>query len=95
MTRDGFAAARANLFTATTNAARAGAKIAMWSENAAPVLEADRDQLLAEAAALAQREHIYLLVADRVYSTDGPGREETTPTPKSAPRSKPCGAPRR
>lgn len=54
------------LFANTRQAARAGAKIVVWSENAAVLRAEDRPALLAEAAALARQEHIYLNIAENV-----------------------------
>ncbi|BCW91046.1 Apolipoprotein N-acyltransferase [Alphaproteobacteria bacterium SO-S41] len=68
----------AELLASTRRAAQAGAKIVLWSENAATVLAADEPALLAAAAALAKEEQIYLSVADKVYLPEAPyGRDET------------------
>ncbi|WP_328603484.1 hypothetical protein OG943_25730 [Amycolatopsis sp. NBC_00345] len=80
--RDKIAAATApmlaDLFAQTRQAARAGAKIVVWSENAARVVESGQAAFLAEAARLADTEGIYLDVAELVYLPAAPhGRDET------------------
>lgn len=66
------------LFADTRQAAAAGAKIVVWSENAARVSTASEPALLAEAAAVARQEHIYLDIADNVHLPTPPyGRDET------------------
>ena len=54
------------LFADTRQAAQAGAKIVVWSENAAVLVNSDEPAFLAQAAGVARQEHIYLLVADNV-----------------------------
>jgi apolipoprotein N-acyltransferase len=56
-----------DLFARTRRAAQAGAKIVLWSENAAYVSHAGLPALLSQAQSVARQEHIYLLVADNVY----------------------------
>ncbi|MGI6871859.1 nitrilase-related carbon-nitrogen hydrolase [Amycolatopsis sp. 3B14] len=56
-----------DLFARTRNAARAGAKIVVWSENAAYVSHAGLPALLSRAQDIARQERIYLLVADNVH----------------------------
>lgn len=51
------------LLADTRRAARAGAKIVVWSETAAPTSEADKPALLAQIASVAREEHIYLNAA--------------------------------
>lgn len=58
------------LFGNTRRAARAGAKIVVWSENAARISAAGEPSFLSAAQALARQEHIYLLVADNVHTAD-------------------------
>ncbi|GAA1014046.1 apolipoprotein N-acyltransferase [Acrocarpospora pleiomorpha] len=66
------------LFADTREAAASGAKIVFWSENAAKVRAADEPAFLAEAAALARQEGIYLNIAANVYLPDEPyGRDQT------------------
>jgi apolipoprotein N-acyltransferase len=50
----------------TRTAARAGAKVVVWSENAAVLRAEDEPLLLAQASALARQEHIYIDVASNV-----------------------------
>lgn len=54
------------LLANTHLAARAGAKIVLWSENAAPLKKDDIGKLLGVAARVAQQEHIYISVAANV-----------------------------
>ncbi|MDF2896909.1 MAG: hypothetical protein K0Q46_3695 [Rhodococcus erythropolis] len=75
--RPEFTAAQDDLLAETRRAAGAGAKVVFWSENAAPVLDEDYEALLDRAAVVAREEGIYLMVADRVYTPEGPGRDET------------------
>ncbi|MCS7479476.1 nitrilase-related carbon-nitrogen hydrolase [Umezawaea endophytica] len=70
--RPAFEEVTANLLTRTREAARAGAKIVVWSEQAANVLAADEDAFLARAAATAREERIYLQVAVYLYLPDAP-----------------------
>nr|WP_240973304.1 carbon-nitrogen hydrolase family protein [Nonomuraea sp. FMUSA5-5] len=63
-----------DLFARTRRAAQAGAKIVIWSENAAyvshaglPASHAGLPALLTQARSVAHQEHIYLLVADNVH----------------------------
>ena len=66
------------LFAQTQLAARAGAKIVVWSENAARLAEADQKEFLAQAARVAHAENIYLDLAELVYLPAAPyGRDET------------------
>lgn len=51
------------LLADTRRAARAGAKIVVWSETAAPTSEADKPALLAQIATVAHDEQIYLNAA--------------------------------
>ncbi|MCP9971119.1 SDR family oxidoreductase [Actinomadura madurae] len=68
----------AQLFADTRSAARSGAKIVFWSENAQRLRSADEPAFLAKAAELAGQEHIYLSVAANVYLPDAPyGRDQT------------------
>jgi apolipoprotein N-acyltransferase len=53
-------AVAAALLSATADAARAGAQVVVWSETAAPVLEADKPALLQKVSALAREHHIYI-----------------------------------
>lgn len=72
------AAMTGHLFAQTQLAARAGAKIVVWSENAARLVEADQKEFLAQAARLARTENIYLDLAEVVYLPAAPhGRDET------------------
>ena len=64
--RPAFDVVHAELFANTRRAAQAGAKIVVWSENAAVVRDEDVPALLAEAAVVARGEHIYLEVADNI-----------------------------
>lgn len=67
-----------DLFAQTRQAARGGAKIVGWSENAARVLGADHGAFLERASRVADDEDIYLNVADLVYLPDSPhARDET------------------
>ncbi|MBU6530427.1 nitrilase-related carbon-nitrogen hydrolase [Streptomyces mayonensis] len=62
----------------TRQAARAGARIVMWSENSARVRSADEPAFLSRAGALAREEGIYLNVAANVYLPEAPyGRDQT------------------
>lgn len=66
------------LITDTRQAARAGAKIVMWSENSARMRSADEPKFLNRAKALAREEKIYLNVAANVYTPTAPfGRDQT------------------
>ncbi|WP_051793112.1 carbon-nitrogen hydrolase family protein [Amycolatopsis jejuensis] len=66
------------LFADTRQAAQAGAKIVVWSENAARFRAVDEPAFLAEAGALARETGIYLEVAANVYLPDAPyGRDQT------------------
>lgn len=59
-------------------AARSGAKIVFWSENSARMRAEDEPAFLAQAAALAREEGIYLSVAANVYLREAPyGRDQT------------------
>lgn len=70
--RVAFEASNADLLSRTRQAARAGAKIVVWSEQAANVLASDEPAFLADAAAVAREEGIYLQVADLVYLPESP-----------------------
>ncbi|MEO6082494.1 MAG: nitrilase-related carbon-nitrogen hydrolase [Umezawaea sp.] len=70
--RAAFGTANDSLFARTREAARAGAKIVVWSEQAANVLVADEPAFLAEAAATAREERIYLQVAEFRYLEGAP-----------------------
>lgn len=48
------------MLTETRQAARAGAQVVVWSETAAPTLEADKPALLQEVAAVARAEGVYI-----------------------------------
>ncbi|AQZ68218.1 hypothetical protein BKM31_48165 [[Actinomadura] parvosata subsp. kistnae] len=66
------------LFADTREAARAGAKIVFWSENAAKIRAEDEPAFLAEAARLAREQGIYLNLAMNVYLPAAPyGRDQT------------------
>ncbi|MEV0379460.1 nitrilase-related carbon-nitrogen hydrolase [Nonomuraea sp. NPDC050643] len=66
------------LFDDTRKAAQSGAKIVFWSENAAKVRADDEPAFLAEAAALARQQGVYLSVAMNVYLGQAPyGRDQT------------------
>lgn len=66
------------LFDGTRQAARAGAKIVLWSENAARISESNEPAFLAAAQTLARQERVYLNVAVNVYLPTAPyGRDET------------------
>lgn len=56
----------------TRQAARAGAKIVVWSEQTAQVLASDKRAFLADAASIAREEGIYLQVAYNVYLPEAP-----------------------
>jgi apolipoprotein N-acyltransferase len=70
--RAAFGTANDSLFARTREAARAGAKIVVWSEQAANVLVADEPAFLAEASATAREERIYLQVAEFRYLPEAP-----------------------
>lgn len=61
--RAAYAIVQDELFASTRQAARAGAKVVVWSETAATSLEPDTPALLSRAAAVAREEKIYLNVA--------------------------------
>ncbi|MFI6172707.1 nitrilase-related carbon-nitrogen hydrolase [Nocardia sp. NPDC051052] len=66
------------LFADTRQAAGAGAKIVLWSENAARISVPEEPAFLAAAQSLARQEQVYLLVAVNVYLPTAPyGRDET------------------
>jgi apolipoprotein N-acyltransferase len=66
------------LFADTRKAARSGARIVVWSENAARVRSDDEQAFLSEATAVARQEGIYLNVAANIYLPDAPyGRDQT------------------
>jgi apolipoprotein N-acyltransferase len=54
------------LFDNTRRAARAGAKVVVWSENAAALAADGETTLLAQASGVARQERIYLLIADNL-----------------------------
>ncbi|WP_329057972.1 nitrilase-related carbon-nitrogen hydrolase [Amycolatopsis sp. NBC_01480] len=62
------------LFADTRSAARAGAKIVVWSENAARISAAGEATFVARAQDVARQEHIWLDVADNVHLPD-PSRD--------------------
>ncbi|WP_413098883.1 nitrilase-related carbon-nitrogen hydrolase [Streptomyces sp. Inha503] len=67
-----------DLFRQTARAAAAGARIVVWSENAARVADEDHRAYLRQASATADAHDVYLLVADLTYLPDAPhGRDET------------------
>ncbi|MDR7277156.1 nitrilase-related carbon-nitrogen hydrolase [Catenuloplanes atrovinosus] len=67
-----------DLFGQTRTAARGGAKIVMWSENAARVVAADKQSYLDRAARVADEEDVYLLVAELTYLPAAPfGTDQT------------------
>ncbi len=70
--RAAFEENNAELLSETRQAARAGAEIVVWSEQAAHVLASDEPGFLAEAASVAREEGIYLQVADQVYLPEVP-----------------------
>jgi apolipoprotein N-acyltransferase len=59
-----------DLFARSQQEARAGAKIISWSEASARVLEEEMDAMVARAAALAEREQVYLQVSMIVLRRD-------------------------
>ena len=65
--RAAFEASNADLLSRTRQAARAGARIVVWSEQAGNVLVSDKPAYLAKAASVAREEGIYLQVASSVY----------------------------
>ncbi|MBU3065150.1 hypothetical protein KO481_26925 [Nocardia sp. NEAU-G5] len=66
------------LFDDTRRAAQAGAKIVVWSENAARISASQEPAFLADAQAIARQEQVYLDVAANVYLPNPPyGRDET------------------
>ena len=66
------------LFEDTRTAASAGARIVVWSENAARILDADLPEFLEEAGSVAERNGIYLDVAVNVVLPEAPfGRDAT------------------
>ncbi|PGH52153.1 nitrilase-related carbon-nitrogen hydrolase, partial [Streptomyces sp. Ru87] len=67
-----------DLFRQTEQAADGGARIVVWSENAARILDEDHAAYLRRASAVADDNDIYLLVADLTYLPEAPhGRDET------------------
>lgn len=58
-----YASVQDELLANTRKAAQAGAKIVLWSETGAPVLEADKPVLLDKVAALARAEGVYVNAA--------------------------------
>ena len=76
--RAAFDAINEKLLGSTRRAADAGARVVVWSENAAMLLDGDAPEFLSKAASVAREKKIYLEVADNVYSADPPyGRDET------------------
>ncbi|MFJ4659022.1 nitrilase-related carbon-nitrogen hydrolase [Nocardia sp. NPDC088792] len=66
------------LFDDTRRAARSGAKIIVWSENAARISASEEPAFLAAAQNVARQEQVYLDVATNVYLPNPPyGRDET------------------
>lgn len=61
--RPAFALVQDQLFADTRRAARAGAKVVVWSENAAVLRSEDEAALIARAQAVAREEQIYLSIA--------------------------------
>ncbi|NBE98310.1 nitrilase [Nonomuraea sp. KC401] len=61
--RAAFGKVNANLLAMTREAARAGAKIVMWSEQAAGVLAADEQAFLGQVSATARESGVYLQAA--------------------------------
>ncbi|MEV4802618.1 nitrilase-related carbon-nitrogen hydrolase [Nonomuraea sp. NPDC049421] len=61
--RAAFAKANDNLLTRTREAAQAGARIVIWSEQAANLLEGDEEAFLGRVAAVAREQRIYLQAA--------------------------------
>ena len=55
-----YASVQDELLTNTRAAAKAGARIVLWSETGAPVLEADKSALLAKVANVAREERVYV-----------------------------------
>ncbi|MEU8797107.1 nitrilase-related carbon-nitrogen hydrolase [Spirillospora sp. NPDC048819] len=76
--RAGFDLISDQLFADTRTAARAGAKIVFWSENAGRVRSADKPALQAEAAELARQEGIYLNMALNIYLPEAPYVQDET-----------------
>jgi apolipoprotein N-acyltransferase len=74
----GKAAGADQLFADTRKAARAGAKIVVWSENAARLRADDEREFLAEAAEVARQEGIYLNVAMNVSMREAPYARDQT-----------------
>lgn len=69
--RQAFRLENEELLRNTHEAAQSGAKIVLWSENAAMLLPADAPGFLSKAASLARQDRIYLLVADNIaYERD-------------------------
>lgn len=71
------------LLAETSAAAESGAKIIVWSETAAPVLQADKGALLGKVSALARKNHIYVDAAigvpyerNETFLIDPQGRQE-------------------
>ena len=95
--RTTYAAVQEELLASTRAAARAGARIVIWSETAAPVLEADKLPFLQRVASLARDEGIYVNAAIGVpyernetflFGPDGSGNwhyRKTHPVPLMEP----------
>ena len=67
-----------DLFTRSQTEARAGARIIVWPEAGAPVLQEDEPALIQRAAALARQEGIYLDLGLAVNLTDAPAGAPAT-----------------
>ncbi|TDD20729.1 nitrilase-related carbon-nitrogen hydrolase [Nonomuraea diastatica] len=70
--RAAFGKVNANLLARTREAGQAGAKIVMWSEQAAGVLAADEKAFLSQVAAVARESGIYLQAAVSVVLPQAP-----------------------
>tara|TARA_R110000868_G_scaffold191393_2_gene435587 strand:- start:2251 stop:3753 length:1503 start_codon:yes stop_codon:yes gene_type:complete len=76
--RVSFAIAIDEMLASTHKAAKTGAKIIVWSENAVRTLPADKPALLERAKQIASEENIHLLLAVKTYLPDAPyGRDQT------------------
>lgn len=69
---DATASLNTRLLADTRAAARGGAKVVMWSENAAKVRAVNEAAFLAQAGAVAREEGIYLSLAANVYTSEPP-----------------------
>jgi apolipoprotein N-acyltransferase len=70
--RAAFDKVNANLLTRSREAGQAGAKIVMWSEQAANVLAADLRTFLGQVATTARESRIYLQAAVNLYLPEAP-----------------------